>query len=497
MQKIVVSLCFLIFASLAFSQSDLIVDGIHYYVPRTGSNTLTVKSNAGSYSGHLTIPSTVTYLGQVCRVTSIGWSAFYNCTSLESITLPPTVTSIGVGAFSGCTSLVSISIPSSVIFIDEDAFSGCTSLDSISIPYSVISIGVSSFKGCSAFIQVDSTSLRYSSKDGVLYNKNDTTLMYCPTSLEDGFTIPYTVRKIEKYAFYGCSKLTSIEIPSSVTTIGSYAFYGCTGLTFLEIPPAVQAIGDKAFFGCTGLTTMIIPPSVKTLGWAVFTGCTALINVESSNINYASKDGVLYSKNFSTLIHCPTSIKNRFTIPSTVNTIGNSAFFDCKDLTSILIPASVTSIEWYVFAGCTSLESITSYITAPTNLDAYNTLYGVDTLNWKLYIPFGTRSLYTAASGWKEFHNIIEFDATDVKTIDSESIKFYSNPTSSTIHLALDETMKSPILKIYNTSGQKWYEMRASDNQIQIDVSSYPTGVYFILSTDQNHQIKYIGKFLK
>ena len=124
-------------------------------------------------------------------VTSIGYYAFYGCTSLTSITIPNGVTSIDWFAFSGCTSLKSITIPNGVTSIDWLAFSGCTSLKSITIPNSVTSIGDSAFSGCKSLTSI---------------------------------TIPNSVTSIGEFAFYDCTSLTSITIPNSVTSIGSNAF---------------------------------------------------------------------------------------------------------------------------------------------------------------------------------------------------------------------------------------------------------------------------------
>ena len=147
-------------------------------------------------------------------VTSIGYYAFYGCTSLTSITIPNGVTSIDWFAFSGCTSLKSITIPNGVTSIDWLAFSGCTSLKSITIPNSVTSIGDSAFEDCSSL-----------------------------TSIK----IPDSVTEIGSSAFSGCKSLTSITIPNSVTSIGEFAFYDCTSLTSITIPNSVTSIGSNAF----------------------------------------------------------------------------------------------------------------------------------------------------------------------------------------------------------------------------------------------------------
>ena len=150
-------------------------------------------------------------------VTTIGGSAFYDCSSLTSVTIPNSVTTIGAFAFDGCRSLTSITIPNSVTEIDSYAFFGCRALTSITIPNSV-------------------TEIRYS----VFYN------CYSLTSV----TIPNSVTEIGSSVFYNCRSLTSVTIPSSVTTIGRYAFYNCYSLTSITIPNSVTTIEDGAFYDC-------------------------------------------------------------------------------------------------------------------------------------------------------------------------------------------------------------------------------------------------------
>ena len=194
------------------------------------------------------------------RVTRIGYYAFEDCSSLTSITIPNTVTSIGNGAFLGCKGLTSITIPNSVTNIGFAAFSGCSSLTSITIPNSVTHIGDTAFNACTSLesITVDVNNPNYCSEDGVLFNKDKTTLIQYPIGKQDtyAYTIPNSVARIEHESFEGCTGLTSITIPNSVTSIGGSAFSGCTGLTSLTIPDSVTNIEsdtiDLIFNGAFG-----------------------------------------------------------------------------------------------------------------------------------------------------------------------------------------------------------------------------------------------------
>ena len=322
------------------------------------------------------------------EVTSIGNYAFENCKSLTSIEISSNVTIIGDYAFAYCTNLTSIEIPSSVTSIGSSAFLDCTNLTSIEIPSSVTSVGYYAFSECTSLnsINVDKSNQKYSSEDGILFDKDKKELIRYPTGKkEKEYNIPSSVTRIEWAAFSGCTSLTSIEIPSSVTSIGFAAFGSCTNLTRIEIPSSVTRIGSSAFHSCTSLTrieiqssvtsikieggafayctsltNIEIPSGVTSIGNA-FYGCTSLnsINVDKDNQLYSSEDGILFDKVKTKLITYPAGKKEKeYNIPSGVTSIGGWAFYGCTSLTRIEIPSSITSIGGWAFSGCTSLTSI-------------------------------------------------------------------------------------------------------------------------------------------
>ena len=315
------------------------------------------------YSGLVVIPSTVTYNNTTYRVTSIGNSAFEDCSNLTSITIPESVTSIGDYAFYNCSSLTAVHIKDIASWCNIDFGDGYSNplryaknlylngelVTELTIPNTV-------------------TAIKY----GAFYNYSNLTSITIPENSQ--------LTSIGSYAFKGCSSLTSITIPESVTGIGRYAFLDCSSLsavhikdiaswcnidfysdysnplyyaknlylngelvTELTIPNTVTAIKYGAFYNYSNLTSITIPEIVTSIGGDAFEG-TAWYNNQTDGVVYAGK--VLYK--YKGTMPANTSIE----IKEGTVSISPSAFEGCSSLTSITIPESVTSIGGYAFSGC-------------------------------------------------------------------------------------------------------------------------------------------------
>jgi len=222
--------------------------------PTTADEPYFVKLNVNDLGGDYNTPGSVgnTLRYNVNRyvnldlsdsdITSIDDYAFYMC-SLTSITIPDSVESIGDSAFFNCDRLTNVTIGNHVNSIGYRAFAGCENLTSITIPASVTSIGNIAFQCYSlTTINVESSNTAYSSNNGVLYNKDKTTLILYPQGKTGAvFTIPNNVTSIGDYAFQGCVNLTSITIPTGVTSIGYYAFRSCYNLTSVIFQGTITA----------------------------------------------------------------------------------------------------------------------------------------------------------------------------------------------------------------------------------------------------------------
>ena len=261
-------------------------------------------------------------------VTGIGANVFRSCTNVTSVTIPGSVASIGSSAFNNCKALTTVQIEDGVTTIDSYAFSGCTGLTTINIPDSVTTIGSNAFQNCTGLTEIE---------------------------------IPGSGTSIGNEAFYGCSGLTSLKIANGVTTIGFYAFWGCSGLTEVEIPDSVTTIRSYAFPLCSSLVSVTIGAGVTTIGRCPFYCCENLteIRVAEDNVAYTSDDrGVLFDKAKTTLIQAPGGLSGEYAIPDGVTTVYENVFRCCKKLSTLVIPVSVTSIEYAAFDGCGSLTDV-------------------------------------------------------------------------------------------------------------------------------------------
>lgn len=184
-------------------------------------------------------------------ITAIGEWAFEKCKRLNKVVISNGVTSIRNQAFSFCESLQEVLIPNSVIVIDG-SFQECNSLTHITIPGSVITLE-ENFDTCRRLesIDVDKSNPNYTSVDGVLFNKDKTTLLRHPNEKSEKsdkqYIIPDGVKTIGTRAFLGCSRLAEVIIPNSVKTITSLAFLGCKSLSSIIIPDSVTEIAESAF----------------------------------------------------------------------------------------------------------------------------------------------------------------------------------------------------------------------------------------------------------
>ncbi len=362
-------------------------------------------------------------------VTSIGTCAFYNCISLTGLDLPSGITSIGSGAFTNCKSITNISLPDKLSVIDDTVFYLCSSLKSIVIPEGVTKINSYAFRECSALESITiPTTLRHfgsyafdrckalkniyisdlekwcsitcDSSGSPMVNTDMT--LYLDNKLLTNLVIPDSITCINNDSFLKCSNIQSITIHDNVTTIENSAFYGCKNVKNITIGNGVKSIGAGAFD-----TT-----ALETLYWNAVNATNTDSSSTNGIFNGAGANGSKFDVIFGNgVTHIPPRIFYTYytsgkeynyvnaasvTIPKSVQSIGEDAFYWCEELekvniedldawcrisfatnysnplfvnsnlylkdrlvTELEIPDSITSINPYAFRGCASLKSIT------------------------------------------------------------------------------------------------------------------------------------------
>ncbi len=351
----------------------------------------------GAFSGtgvtSLTVPNTVTSLGvrafaSNTKLTTVVMNnsgaipiqCFSGC-GLTSVTLGNGITRIEQSAFTNCRVLPEITIPNTVQYIGREAFYNCVAMDIVRIGSGVINMGAAPFRtlnnpsGWSMMtkLEVDAANPVYSSRDGILYNKEQTELLICPEGKVGAVDIPATVTHIKDEAFYNCAKMTSVSIPTSVTHIGTYVFYACKSLGgVLTIPSHIVSIGDYAFQNCTGFTGNItLPATLEAIGYRAFQACHGLTGVTmnsqpTANIGnevFGTCEGLTYAIIGEGVKKLPNNTFWRCNnlasvqLPATLESIGNNAFTQCYELSSISLPESLKTIGAGAFASCNKMTS--------------------------------------------------------------------------------------------------------------------------------------------
>lgn len=333
--------------------------------------------------------------------------AFSYCTGLYEIILPDTLTEIGGAAFAGCSALREVTLPESLLMIGQNAFAA-TGLTEIRIPASVLEIGYCAFgydenleplddftiigvSGSAAQIYATDTDETYDYANDFTFKTTEQaetedsfeefeTIAYgefgyaevdgeayitvC-TSVDSVVEVPAEINGLPVTCIYAGAffqnGLTEVVLPDTIKTIESLAFYMCGNLKSVTLHDGIVEIKNNAFDSCTALESVNISGTCETIGQEVFLGCNSLkeINISAAEGgNYSSEDGVLYNKDKTVLVAYPAArSEKKFTVPSSVTEIADSAFFNCTTLEKVDI-SLVTAIGEYAFENCTSLSSV-------------------------------------------------------------------------------------------------------------------------------------------
>lgn len=364
----------------------------------SGTNIEEIKFCGDIYQHNITSGFVLEDVGTLpSSLTTLNDKAFYCCVNLKSCTLPNSLVTIGNSAFNSCTSLKDVNLSESIAQIDNYAFSYCSNLTSILVPNKVARIGKYTFLNCSKLANIVIANNVETIEEGTFQGCENLTSITIPNSVTGigdsaflgctgltGITIPENVTSIGNNIFFGCTGLTSVAIPNSVTNIGMQAFIDCVNLTNVTIPDGVLTIKDSTFSDCDNITDIKIPDSVTSIGYNAFRHCDRLANVTigsgvtnigyeafawcnslanitvyENNKKYASKDGILYTKDFSELLLYPAqNVTENLVLPEGLKKISDNAFSNNNYIKTIYIPSTVTEIGNSIINN-NEIESIT------------------------------------------------------------------------------------------------------------------------------------------
>ena len=275
---------------------------------------------------------------------SIGSDAFRYCPNIETVSLPESLTTINDGAFKRCSKLTSIDIPNKVTKLNDNTFAYCTSLKNVSIGSGCTSISATAFVNTSSIdrITVSEDNKNFTVVDGVLYNKDMTTLVLYPKNCSGEFAVPDTVTTIADYAFDNSPNITKVTIGKNVKTIGFYAFSGNKKLETVEFTGNnLTSIEDEAFSDCIALSELNI------------TGNGLVINSDAFYRNYALKSLTLGTgvKTINSYAFRQCTSLETVNIGNDVETIGYYAFYNNNNLKQLVLGKGLNSIDSSAFSG--------------------------------------------------------------------------------------------------------------------------------------------------
>ena len=368
--------------------------GIKYYLNDQEITTLEIPSGITSIGDGVFFNSYgLTNLTLSSRVTSIGESAFNNCSNLKDVRYyiyddlatyiqkghPAFYVNCGIKYYWNNQVITTLEIPTSVTSIGNYAFYGCNGLTSVEFPSNLSSIGDWAFASCSGLTSVDLPSSITKMGECIFYNCENLSSVKLPSE----------ITAISKSAFGRCISLKNIELPAGITSIDEYAFTGCSNLQNINLPSGITTIGTGAFWYCSNLTNVILPSALASIGAIAFANCSNLANV---------------------------------TLSSNITSIGSSAFSDCKSLKNLTISKDVTSIKDIRFNNdYDDLELESVYVAWENPIEAGSFFNRIKISNCTLYVPQGTKEAYANADVWKDFGNIIEYDATGIDKVTNRS----------------------------------------------------------------------------
>lgn len=383
---------------------------------------------------------------------------FLNGEEVHDLVIPDGVTDIKDYAFYSCESLTSVTLPEGLSSIGKNAFAKCSGMTSVTIPSTVTRCADRAFSDCNNLNAVHINNVA----------------AWCKTSFVAHTSNPLYYAK---HLYMNGQEVKALVIPEGVTSIGAFAF-DCTEITSVTIPTTLKSMGKYAFNGNTGLTAVHIKDlaawcQIEYEEGDSYYAANPLMTAKHLYLNgqevtdLVIPEGVT-SINGWTFYFCEslTSIN----IGNSVTSIGKNAFSNCSNVRTITIGSAVKSIERKNFYDCKELQTVYSLIEEPFDLsNEYQFNIYDETSSTMLftsatlYVPYGTKAKYEAAKGWKNFKTIIE--TTYIEPIEGEM-------TINTTNLGGEDLTDNVVNDVYYNITDGAYD--ATDGSIII---SQPTNI--------------------
>lgn len=326
--------------------------------------------------------------------------------------------------FSDMKSLHTIKLPNSMEIMGQYLFVGCESLTSVTLPKSLKTLPDWTFSSCFnqndnlTSILIDDSNPYYSSDGSALFDKYKTKMFFAVKSLRE-YAIPSSVSEIIQEAFYNCRHLKTLVLPLRLKSVNGYHFSNCDSLYSISVDeknPYLCSDGSALYnkdkselvFVYHTVRKMSIPSSVTKIGDYAFYNCT---NLSSLTLPSGVKE-----IGFSAFQGCKSLTS--LTLPSGVKNISSFTFMDCESLRFINLPSDLKYIGEEAFEGCTGLTSIYAFMEKPCEIDE-TTFESETIINATLYVPKGSLLDYWDDNQWKKFMNIEEFDVTSIGSLNT------------------------------------------------------------------------------
>ena len=368
------------------------VDGIYFDCLTSNTVKVVIAPEGHEYKGDIVIPTSVTYDGKEYTVTQVSREAFWENTALTSVVIPSTVTSLEEYTFYGCTALESVRLPETLVKVPEGLFYNCPSLTEVNFPESLKTIA------------------------GYAFTKTGLNNLILP----DGIT------SIGEYAFGNMPSIETVHLPASIVTVSEMAFYTPSEVIRMDsnvLPETLEEIGPQAFcriMDWNGSSSIVLPKGIREIGDGAFLFCCLeSVSLSEDNEYFCIEDNMLFNKEKTRLLMMFKDVNTHRVVPEGVITIDGGCSDDNPSIEQLVLPSTLESIGILAFFDCPNLIKITEKTSTPPYCVEFYGYYPFQSsfTTATLHVPTGSIDAYKEADTWKEFLNITEDEETAISHI--------------------------------------------------------------------------------